>query len=619
MEAAAAIELPWGVYPISALARLPYHGEEAKDLAAIAQAGLPVAEGYVVSLSGADPKERVVQALARAIDEARSHLVWVLPLFPTRSIAARLEPRLGFDRTTSSRADVEPIVRSLFSTLESPDVRAALGGGLGNVAVRLVFADDAPFGRAASADPLDGDPDRIRVWEYRASAWVVDRRSARITSRGDGRMKADDASSVADLTDRVQLALQRPVEIAWCISSGERSRAEVRVAGVRPLEIAPRFTAVPYRLVALIAADEGVVSPMSTDALDVALRTGDEPANEARVRRFYARPYRRIDEAQPAPIGARGPASIRRSISRVSNVLGDLAAPLGAATQFERALGERLAELDAVRLDTMSDEELVEELLRRQALVCDALRLIDRMRRASRTTLTALEAVVGSLPNDCALALAAPRPSKARRKLYDRLARMARKVQDEAGELVRPEALSAQLRKKWHEMRRSLRDTRPLGLDMRAPPFGESDEALLAALGARYAEREAVIEKVRRDAARRLAVTARARPLGRTREALVLALTLGLRRLANGKGAAAEALSHALLRHRRAVVEGGRRLVHAGLLDEPEDALHLHLTELSQGLSGEPGAYAARVRLRQENDQRWARFTAPSRIERRIG
>jgi hypothetical protein len=613
-----ATELPWGVYAISALARLPYLGEEATELLAITNAGLPVAEGYVVSLSGADPRERLAQALGRAIDEARGRVVWVLPLFPTRSVAQRLEPRLGFDRTATSRAEIDDAVRSLFAALESPDVRAALGGGLGNVAVRLVLADEGPFGRAASADPLDGDPDRIRVWEYRASAWVVDRRSARITSRGDGRMQARDASAVADLVDRVQLAIQRPVEIAWCLHSNERSRSDVRVAGVRPLEIAPRFTPVPYRLVALIAADEGVVCPMSTDALDVALRTGDEPANEARVRRFYARPYRRIDEA-PVVMGLRAPASIRRSVSRVSNVLSDLAAPLTAAKQFERALGERLAALDAVRLESISDAELVEELLRRQALVCDSLRLIDRMRRASRTTLTALEAVVGSLPNDCALALAAPRPGKARRKLYDRLARMARKIEDEARDLVRPEALSAPLRKKWHELRRSLRDTRPLGLDMRAPPFGSSDDALLTALGARYAEREAMVEKVRRDAARRLAATARARPLGRTREALAMTLTVGLGRVANAKGAAAEALSHALLRQRSAVLEGGERLAREGLIDAAEDALNLHLSELTQGLSGEPGAYAARVRLRQENDQRWGRFAAPARIERRIG
>jgi hypothetical protein len=72
-----------------------------------------------------------------------------------------------------------------------------------------------------------------------------------------------------------------------------------------------------------------------------------------------------------------------------------------------------------------------------------------------------------------------------------------------------------------------------------------------------------------------------------------------------------------MLRLRNAAREAGRRLADAGLVDEPDDALYLSLDEIDQGLAGEPGAYAARVRLRREDDARWAKWTAPRRIEPR--
>ncbi len=46
---------------------------------------------------------------------------------------------------------------------------------------------------------------------------------------------------------------------------------------------------------------------------------------------------------------------------------------------------------------------------------------------------------------------------------------------------------------------------------------------------------------------------------------------------------------------------------------------YMDVEELEQALEGEPGAYAARVRLRREDDQRWARYEAPRRLRAKQG
>ncbi len=93
-------------------------------------------------------------------------------------------------------------------------------------------------------------------------------------------------------------------------------------------------------------------------------------------------------------------------------------------------------------------------------------------------------------------------------------------------------------------------------------------------------------------------------------------VTVLLHRIARAKGGVADGVAGALLRLRRAATELGRRLVERAILDDPEDALYLSSIELEEALLREPGAYAARVRFRQEDDDRWAAFDAPRRIGR---
>jgi hypothetical protein len=220
------------------------------------------------------------------------------------------------------------------------------------------------------------------------------------------------------------------------------------------------------------------------------------------------------------------------------------------------------------------------------------------------------------LPSECYVALAQPRATRSRRKLYERLDRVGKKLTAD-GVLLAPDRLALAQRRKLDELKTALASVRLVGLDVRPEAFGARDELLYDAIRAGYGAREATIERARRDATRRLAATARAKPLGRTRETIVRSLALALGRVAAAKGVTADGLASVLLLLRDAAVEAGARMVAAGLVDDPEDALYLYVAEIGQALTGEPGAYAARVRLRREDDARWAAFTAPRRIERR--
>ncbi len=416
---------------------------------------------------------------------------------------------------------------------------------------------------------------------------------------------------MADLADRAQLVLGRPVEIEWCARGGRYS-----VVGVRPLSLRPSFASGSWRLVTLLAPNEGTMAPLSVDALDHALGR-ESDADEPRVRRVYARAYRRMDGASTPLRAGTAPASLARAAARAARVAVDVAAPVAAARSFERGALARFAEQDAVDLRARTDEELIAAVRERQRLVIEALGLLDRGRLATLAVLAALEMAVGVLPRECIPALAAPRNTRTRRRLEDRLARLGRRIEQEAGELAARERLPSTLQRRWDDQRRAALDLRPLGIDVRTEAIGETDETLLRGVRAALLGEQEARERARRDAARRIVATARSKSLGRSREAMASSLLLLLRRVARSKGRVAEALSGGLLRLRRAAVEVGRRLVVNDVLERPTDALYLHLGELEDALSGEPGAYAARVRLRREDDQRWSRYEAPRRIDGR--
>ena len=611
---ASGADLPWGVRPFGTapVAGASGRAEEAHDLWALASLGVPVAEGFVVQLAGRDAEARLRAVVERALSvAATTERVLIRPLFPTRSAAARFARRPGMGLEVSGPSDAGPVVEAFLSAARAHEVTAALGGSLDLLAARVLLAASSPSGRAASADPSTGDPDLLRVWASTAAPWVVDRRTARVLSHGEGALDGPGASRVADLADRAQLVLGRPVELDWCLW-----RDRVVVTGVRPLVLSPAFTAVPFRIVTLIATDEGTVSPLTVDCLDKALRPADGSIDEATVRRIYARSYRRMEGHAQMARRRSDPASLARAGTHAAAVAVDVAAPIAAVRRFERTAGDRLENLDAVDLTGLSDDALLDDLRARQRLVIEAVTLLDHLRIASLGALAALEAAVGTLPAECFPALARPRATRARRRTLERLAGLAQRIETEAGTLVPPGELSRDLRRAWDGLRPDLEAVRSLSLDVGLPAWGRDDGTLLAALRAAPWERLAGHERARSDATRRLLATARHRPLGRSREMLAVGLSALLKRISTAKGRAAEGLAAASLRLREGALEVGKRLVRDGLVDEPEDALYLHVAELGQGIAGEPGAYAARVRLRREDEQRWARFEAPRRLAR---
>ncbi|MCS6799298.1 MAG: hypothetical protein NZ898_12380 [Myxococcota bacterium] len=577
-------------------------GEEAIDLHALRSAGLPVVEGIVVAID-ADGRA-ALQAELQRVPFARFSL---RPLFPTRAAALRFERRLLGPREADGAEAVLAAFDRVLAAAEQPDVKAVFGGSAGTFCARVHVIDrDAPEGRAASADPVSGDPDLLRVWATHESPWIVDRRTARVVESGGG-IEAPLASAVADLADRAQLCLGRPVEIEWTTQGGQP-----RLLAVHPLLLEPRFTSSPHRIVTLVAQDEGTVAPLAVDVLDRALRR-DDPSDEPRVRRIYARPYRRLDERTPLSLPS-DPVSIVRATVQAARVAADVVSPLRAVQHFEDALPARLRALDAIDPASLGDAALLDCLRERARLVIEAFELLERGKNATLAALVALEAVVGPLPQEAVPALAHPRPTRERRRLEERLARLASRIERDAADGLGGSALPPALRRRLDELAADLAEVRSIGIDIRPVPWGSSPEALREALQAARLEPSEARERARRDAGRRLLATARGQPLGRARELLCASLLVLLDRVARAKGSAADALARSMLRLRAAACEVGRRLAERGTLETAEDALYLDLTELEQALVGEPGAYAARVRLRREDDARWARYDAPRRI-----
>jgi hypothetical protein len=617
-------------------------GNEAEWLARLADAGVAVAPAWLVPCGreGRDDGwvERLaavlVAALTTAAEEGAAPKVRIGPWFASRAAQSRFGrdfPQLPEVVDADGATEVaRALSRSLGRSLGTLDGRP---GALDGVYVRVVAlgaAIGASFGFAASAEPSDGDPDMVSVWTEGARPWLLDRRTMRFASRGDLPLDDDLAARVADLVDRAQLVLGRPVEVRWLAAHGR-----LYVASVRELGLAPRFTGAAYRRVALMAEDEGTVAPLAVDAIDKALGRDDAAADEPRVRREYARPYKRIDAPPQAGAAlAASPASpLVRAGRNFARVAGDVASPLAASRRFAQELAGRVAKLDAVPLQRLSDAGLLAHVRERERLVIDALVLLDRARVATLAALPAIETAAGELPRDAYIALAAPRATRERRRAHERIERLAVKL-SAAG--VRPGtpagALPAALRREWDETRRAVLDVRPLGLDITPHAYGESDATLEAALptvsgstarNPRFGAtavlpcEDDLREEARRAAVRRLSETARQRSFGRSREAVVRSVALVLSSLADAKGEVAEGLAIGLLRLRTAALVVGERLCDAGILEAADDALYMDVEELGQALEGEPGAYAARVRLRREDDQRWARYEAPRRLRAR--
>jgi hypothetical protein len=605
-----------GVRELASLRRdeLALLGEEASDLARVVDLGVPFGAIWVIGLSD-DAEGKVLAAVtaALALDHARP-VVDLGAFYATHALAARCR-RIWPPPVALRRGDdVRARVRELFRVLESSEMLVALGGARTEVGVRVTVRDDGPAGWAASVDPRSGDPDSVAVGLGSADAggdrdapWIVDRKTMRLVAEGAGELRSDAIERAADLADRAQLALGRPVELAFA-----HLRGRLVVLAVRPLELAPAFTEAPFRRVALLSADEGPIAPLAIDALDKALRPAG--SDVAQVQRFYARAYRRGEAARAERDGG---ASIARAAQRAAQVASDLARPVSAVRAFEESLERRLVDLDREDLAAADASALLASLRERQRLVVEAISLLESARIATLTAVTALEATCGTLPRECVHALAAIRRTRARRRADEKLLRLAQHLVDQLGEIPEPHRIPAALRRRWEETKLELGTLRPLGMDVRPDRYAASDRTLRAALEVALSTTPDADEIARREAVRRLLATARVRPFGRAREGIAGGVAMGLAQLADVKGRMGEALAASMLRLRGAACALGTRLVDAGILDDPDDALYLDALEIEEATTGEPGAYASRVRLRREADLRWRRYDPPRRLAAR--
>ncbi|MCB9591215.1 MAG: hypothetical protein H6719_00670 [Sandaracinaceae bacterium] len=577
-------------------------GDEARDLAILARAGVPIARGWVVALDadGVDVAaflaERAGEPLGK--DGSATTCVKLRPWVRRTALAPRARPRFP-----ATEDILDPSLLAERVPVLLAEVRASRAGP-GVVRLRAIHCDAGPSGAATSIDAADGDPAKVSVWSSGARPYRFDRKTMRTLEEGGGDLPLRTLERIADLVDRAHLALGRPVEIDWVLAAGRPV-----IARVRTVQRAWRFTENSWRVVELLWHDEGPIAPLSVDGLDKALREEEDAVDEPRVRRLFARAYRRVDPGR----GRRGERrqSFAQAAARVARVVADVTTPISAARGFTRTLDDRLRSFDRDDLARMDEADLAKAVRERQHVVVEAYELLDRGRQATAAVLGAIEAALGAVPRDCVHGLATIRRTRARRRIDERLQRAYEDLGDLPTEV---DPVPAGQRRFFADLRRELADKRPLGLDLRPLAYGASDAALVEGMRAVRDGRAERAEREQRGAIRRLMATARARPLGRGRAALARTLTLVIERLAIAKGEVAEGLADANLRLREVALEVGRRLVERGVLDEDDDALYLYVSEIQDALSGEPGAYTARVRLRREEDARWRSFEPPTRL-----
>lgn len=570
-------------------------GREADALVALIEARVPVASMSVMHL---DRETTLGEVLARMeAHQGGAEQVLLRPVYASKKQAKRVSTKAA---------------RPLSATMESAARQALSAAQLLDdpLAVRVIACRSDLMGGATSADRDRGNPDEVHAWSATAPdrPWRIERLSARVSEPGEG-LTVQLAERVADLVDRVQLALGYPVRIEWCVQEGERPV----VASVRPLVLSPRYLPGSWSRLTLVEADEGNVAPLAIDALDRGLRVQSTlPDVELTVRREYARPYRRRQHDN-AVLGRREPKALTSATTEVARV-GKLGAKLlQDAIPFERSQAYRRSNLETPRLAALDDTALLNTLRERHRLVAEAFLLLDRCRELTRKALEALEAVIGRLPDESYPALAAPRAVRDRRRVLEKLERLRKRL-DKASGGDWDGHIPSSLRKRFDETKLDLAQIRPLGIDVIPLAYGASDQTLIAALEQIEESGHVRRERAREDAAALALRSARSRSMGLARVGLAQTMLILLGRIARVKGGVSEGVAASLLQLRRAACAVGARLVERAVIDEPEDALYLSLSELEEAVGGEPGAYASRVRFRREDDERWANYEAPRRI-----
>src|SRR5690606_14863152 len=237
--------------------------------------------------------------------------------YRTAALAARAAPGWPEHPDRYDPRELQSAIAALWAEL-----RAAEEARVGGFWVRALRCDEGPFGSASSVSPEDGDPSAIAVWLPGQRPWTLDRATVRVIEPGQGPLPRTVLERVADLADRTQLALGRPVEIDWALADGR-----VVLCAVRSIAPAWRFADEPSRLVSLLWHDEGPIAPLAVDALDKALREESDARDEWRVHRVFARAYRKIEVGRARRPEHKHP--LTAAAVRAARVMRDVARPIG--------------------------------------------------------------------------------------------------------------------------------------------------------------------------------------------------------------------------------------------------------------------------------------------------
>ena len=561
-------------------------GASSQHLKLLSTGTLSIADGWVVAGAALEEGDSLTRVVASAGGK-RVHL----RLLDTGTPALEVSPE------DVSAGKAGGLVDAWTRTWPEPE-----GGGH---AVLIAPIDAAP-GRATSSNIAEGKADEVCVWAGGAHAcWRIDRRSTRVSENGDG-IDMFVAESVADLVDRVQLSLGRPVEVEWALQDARPTLLAVRDLAVPTRVAGP--SAGPWRRVSLALDDEGTVVPLAIDTLGRALRTPTDPMSMPVVERVFARPYRRRTASAPAWGGDRKAESLRSAALIVARASTETASFFADMRRFDRSFTRRLEERGG-ELEGLDSDALVAHLGFWQDFAGEPLLLLNRARRNNRALLAAVESVVGALAQDVGVALSMPRFTSRRRAVHTQLAALKAAAGGRA-----PADLDAAARNAWKKARSELFEVRALGIDLSPVAFGATNGTLSNAVERGFEEHGDQRESLRHGAEKHVRSLASGGVLGAPRLAIAGSVLLLLRQLTRAKGILAERLATALLGVRRVALEAGRRLEEDAILDEPLDALYLSAKEIRKSLGGNVAGYAARVRARREDDRRWANFAAPRRL-----
>lgn len=578
-------------------------GEEAREIARLLASSVRGFEGRVTSIrtdSTTDFERLVRDGLAQ------TGAVAVRPFFPTTGAARAFADSVSVSLDVRSEADLDLLAPALRRSLDERAVRVAFGGSR-HVPVRVIPVDADSYGEATSCDPIDGHPDHVGVRRATGEWYRVERKSGRTAHEGSG-LDSLLVESIADLVDRCQIELGRPLVLHWATHRGR-----VVALSIEPLKPSVSFAHAALRRVAIVAADEGTVAPLAIDALDRGLTRTRERVPGAIASRVYARPYRRLEidgRLLGAPMGP-----VASATSAAAKVAYETAVAFHADTEFCKSSGERVRAFSAEDLAAMDDEALLAAFEARHGFVADAFARLDGCRELTRRAILALETAVGPLPREAYPALSTPKSTKERVRIGIDLGDLARRIGGDLREPGLRKRLDPPHAKRWDELRASLEDTRPLGIDIVPEPIGATDETFQAALVAAPPRRRIdALEEARWSAIRRVLALAQNQPFGAARAGVVSSVSLVIERIVASKGRLAEVLADALFVLRTAALELGTRLVDRALLDAAADAFYLTQEELEEALRGEPSGLSARVRARREDDARWRWFDAPRRL-----